>query len=114
MYSRISPYIGKMGDEAWNILRKENMRLLIYGNVPFLSSMMRKLAMLSESHISIHTYPEKGFCGMDCYTCGASIDSDAAVTYLVRRLSPSTLHRKLLQRRSGEILETEGVSECTY
>jgi S-adenosylmethionine decarboxylase len=25
--------------------------------------------MLSESHISIHTFPEKSYCAMDIYTC---------------------------------------------
>lgn len=25
--------------------------------------------MLSESHISIHTFPEKNYCAMDIYTC---------------------------------------------
>ncbi|WP_158735805.1 adenosylmethionine decarboxylase [Alteribacillus sp. YIM 98480] len=72
------------------------------------------LAMLSESHMSIHTYPEKGFCGIDCYTCGSSVNSDASISYMVRCLSPSTVHRKLLKRGSGRIEEAQGVSECTY
>ncbi|RSL33359.1 adenosylmethionine decarboxylase [Salibacterium salarium] len=72
------------------------------------------LAMLSESHMSIHTYPEKGFCGVDCYTCGETIDSDASISYIVDYLSPSSVHRKLLKRGDGEISEVEGVSECIY
>lgn len=28
------------------------------------------LALLSESHISIHTWPEKGTAAIDIYTCG--------------------------------------------
>ena len=28
------------------------------------------LALLSESHISIHTWPEKGTAAVDIYTCG--------------------------------------------
>ncbi|MGY4690878.1 adenosylmethionine decarboxylase [Salibacterium sp. K-3] len=72
------------------------------------------LAMLSESHMSIHTYPEKGFCGIDCYTCGASIDSDAAVDYLKEQLDPVDIHRKTLDRGNGKITAAEDASECTY
>ena len=32
---------------------------------------------LAESHISIHTFPEKGSCAIDVYTCG---DMDAKIT----------------------------------
>ncbi|WP_317981048.1 adenosylmethionine decarboxylase, partial [Paenibacillus glycanilyticus] len=32
------------------------------------------LVLLSESHLSIHTYPEKGFAALDCYTCGETVD----------------------------------------
>jgi S-adenosylmethionine decarboxylase len=28
------------------------------------------LCLLSESHFSIHTWPEKGEAAVDCYTCG--------------------------------------------
>ncbi|MFD2706691.1 adenosylmethionine decarboxylase [Salibacterium lacus] len=68
------------------------------------------LAMLSESHMSIHTYPEKGFCGIDCYTCGASIDSGEAVAHLKACLAPSGMQRRLLKRGGGDIIESEGVS----
>ena len=30
--------------------------------------------VLSESHLSIHTYPEEGFAAIDCYTCGEHVD----------------------------------------
>lgn len=28
--------------------------------------------VLAESHFSIHTFPERNFVSMDCYTCGAN------------------------------------------
>lgn len=28
------------------------------------------ILLLSESHISIHTYPEYGYAAVDCFTCG--------------------------------------------
>jgi S-adenosylmethionine decarboxylase proenzyme len=32
------------------------------------------VALLSESHASIHTYPEQGACFVDFFTCGTSCD----------------------------------------
>lgn len=59
--------------------------------------------LLSESHISIHTYPEKGYAALDCYTCGETIDPSKAVQYLVDQLSPTRVHTKLLLRGMGRI-----------
>lgn len=61
------------------------------------------LVLLSESHLSIHTYPEKGFAAIDCYTCGESVDPQVAVDRLVDALKPERVHAKKLIRGLGEI-----------
>lgn len=61
------------------------------------------LVMLSESHISIHTYPEKGFAAIDCYTCGETVDPELAVRHLIDVLRPQTAHVKKLIRGLGAI-----------
>ncbi|WCK53113.1 adenosylmethionine decarboxylase [Aneurinibacillus sp. Ricciae_BoGa-3] len=61
------------------------------------------LVMLSESHISIHTYPEKGFAALDCYTCGDTVDPQVAIDYLVSILEPKEFHAKKLIRGIGEM-----------
>ena len=40
------------------------------------------VAMLAESHISIHTWPENGMAVCDVFTCGDHTDPRAAVTYM--------------------------------
>jgi len=40
------------------------------------------LALLSESHASIHTYPETGRCFVDIFTCGTRADPELAMTLL--------------------------------
>ncbi|MEB3100402.1 adenosylmethionine decarboxylase [Ferviditalea candida] len=65
------------------------------------------LVMLSESHISIHTYPEKGFAAVDCYTCGETVDPQIAVDYLVSVLKPEKTYAKKLIRGMGELLVEE-------
>jgi S-adenosylmethionine decarboxylase len=61
------------------------------------------LVLLSESHLSIHTYPEKGFAAIDCYTCGETVDPQAAIDYLVDVLKPQRTYAKKLVRGLGEL-----------
>jgi len=61
------------------------------------------LVLLSESHLSIHTYPEKGFAAIDCYTCGETVDPQLAVDYLVSVLKPEKTYTKKLIRGLGDI-----------
>lgn len=44
------------------------------------------LALLAESHISIHTWPEVGYAAVDIFTCGRRAMPEQAGEYLVRRL----------------------------
>ena len=46
------------------------------------------VALLAESHISIHTWPEIGFAAFDVFMCGRC-DPHAAVPVLRRRFRPS-------------------------
>mgnify|MGYP001024349442 FL=1 len=45
-------------------------------------------AVVAESHISIHTWPEHGFATVDVYTCGDHTDPKAAFDYIVSALRP--------------------------
>lgn len=68
------------------------------------------LVMLSESHISIHTYPEHGFCAIDCYTCGEDVDPELAVDHLLRVLAPERTFGKKLIRGEGELRVTDALT----
>ncbi|KRF18714.1 adenosylmethionine decarboxylase [Paenibacillus sp. Soil787] len=62
------------------------------------------LVLLSESHLSIHTYPKEGFAAIDGYTCGKRVDPKIAVDYLVDILQPKKIYTKTLIRGSNEIV----------
>ena len=47
-------------------------------------------ALLAESHISIHTWPEKGIAKCDIFTCNSNNDPLAAIEYLKIRFQ--TIH----------------------
>ncbi|MBP1931601.1 adenosylmethionine decarboxylase [Ammoniphilus resinae] len=61
------------------------------------------LVLLSESHLSIHTYPEKGFAALDCYTCGETVDPEIAIGYMVKMLKPEKTYSRKLIRGVGEM-----------
>lgn len=67
------------------------------------------LVMLSESHLSIHTYPERGFAAIDCYTCGQTVDPQVAIDHLVAVLQPTQTYAKKLIRGVGEMTVEEPV-----
>ena len=48
--------------------------------------------VISESHISTHTWPEYGYAALDFYSCGNSGDPEKAVFYAVGAFGASTSH----------------------
>lgn len=44
------------------------------------------LGLLAESHISVHTWPERGYAAADVFTCGEHTLPERACELLVRRL----------------------------
>lgn len=47
------------------------------------------LALLAESHISIHTWPESGYIAIDVFTCGQHTQPEQACHYLVEAFQSS-------------------------
>ncbi len=46
------------------------------------------LAVLAESHISIHTWPEFGYAAIDVFTCGTRALPERACDHLIEVLKP--------------------------
>ena len=46
------------------------------------------VALLAESHMSVHTWPEAGFAAIDVFLCGAA-DPDRAVPVLTKAFAPA-------------------------
>ncbi|MDD8031675.1 MAG: adenosylmethionine decarboxylase [Acidobacteriota bacterium] len=50
------------------------------------------VVVISESHISTHTWPEKKYGALDIYTCGNNIDPEKAVIYAIEAFGATTSH----------------------
>jgi S-adenosylmethionine decarboxylase len=54
--------------------------------------------LLSESHASIHTYPEHRACFVDLFTCGESCSSEKFAALLEAYLKPQKAEKRLITR----------------
>ncbi len=57
--------------------------------------------LLSESHASIHTYPEHRACFVDLFTCGEQCSSKEFDRALREYLKPKVVEAKVLLRNEG-------------
>jgi S-adenosylmethionine decarboxylase proenzyme len=56
------------------------------------------IALLSESHASIHTYPDRRACFVDLFTCGTECSAEAFDDVLRQYLSPGRVNARILLR----------------
>jgi S-adenosylmethionine decarboxylase len=56
------------------------------------------LALLSESHISIHTWPEHGYSAVDVFTCGSHTNPQLACDFLKKSLECTGESVRTLER----------------
>lgn len=61
------------------------------------------LALLSESHASIHTWPELGYAAVDLYTCGDTTNTHKAAELLKEKLKAITTDEKELVRSTTKV-----------
>ncbi len=54
--------------------------------------------LLSESHASIHTYPEYGACFVDFFTCGTDTDARLFEEEISKYLKPKNVKSELKER----------------
>ena len=50
------------------------------------------VVVISESHLSVHTWPEVNYMALDIYTCGAHTEPMLAVNYVLEQVHADHIH----------------------
>lgn len=56
------------------------------------------VVVISESHLSIHTWPEYGYAALDVYTCGEKTDPWRAMEYAAEKFGATAIVRTEITR----------------
>ena len=56
------------------------------------------IALLAESHISIHTWPESNYSAVDIFTCGQNMMPELASQYLIESLLAKEHSLRVIER----------------
>ncbi|MCF8034836.1 MAG: adenosylmethionine decarboxylase [Desulfarculaceae bacterium] len=63
--------------------------------------------IISESHFTIHTWPEFGYAAIDVFTCGDVIDMDVAAETLRAGLEAGSMQKMMLSRGMLDLPEEQ-------
>ncbi len=62
------------------------------------------IALLAESHISIHTWPESSYSAVDIFTCGRNMLPELASQYLIEALQAEEHSMRIIERNPPAVL----------
>ena len=103
----------KLNDELYlrcvidNASKLANARVLNLVSHKFKPQGLTAIALLAESHLSIHTWPESGYAAVDIFTCGKNMKPELACEYLMQSLDASSHSLEKIRRRSPLDIEDQ-------
>ena len=99
---------GRLNDETFirdaveHAARDSRSRLLHLTSHPFQPHGVTAVALLAESHLSVHTWPEHGYAAVDLFTCGDEARPQEACRNLARRFDAGR-HRLSVIKRGADV-----------
>ena len=88
-------FIDNVFREACTIGSLTLLRMQLHQFEPFGVS---GVAVLAESHISIHTWPEKSYAALDIFVCGKNANPELALKYIEEQMEATSLNVKTFDR----------------
>jgi len=82
----------------YRTVKETNSTLLNLNAYKFEPQGVTSIAMLAESHISIHTWPEKNMAVCDIFTCGDESMPDKGVEYMREQLKATDIVSNQFER----------------
>lgn len=76
---------------------KMGANILQIADYKFEEQGLTMIVLLSESHLSIHTYPECNYCAIDCFTCG-SIDAMVGINNIINKFNLKDYKIQIINR----------------
>lgn len=64
----------------------------------FMPRGLTAVAILAESHLALHSWPEEDYVAIDAFTCGQSVRPDAGLEVLLAYLQPKHLSHSSIGR----------------
>lgn len=93
--------VEKLYEMMLEAAKKSGATVLDSAHYVFPGNGMTMVVLLSESHASIHTYPEHGSCFIDLFTCGDKCSHEKFDEFLRSYLKPQEVSSKVYIRHEG-------------
>ena len=96
----------KLNDESFlrctinNAAKLANAKVLNLVSNKFEPQGVTAIALLAESHLSIHTWPEEHYSAVDIFTCGQNMKPEISCKYLIQALMAKEHHLRIIDRNS--------------
>lgn len=93
--------INSLTEAMKHAIEKSNATILDSSSYTFPGNGVTMVFLLSESHASIHTYPEHNSCFVDLFTCGNTCSYEEFHESLCSYLNPRHVNQKVLIRHEN-------------
>ena len=94
----------KLNDESFlrcklnNAAKLANATVLNLISNKFEPQGVTAIALLAESHLSIHTWPEANYSAVDIFTCGQNMKPDLSCKFLIKALMAEEYFLRVINR----------------
>ena len=94
----------KLNDESFvrcslnNAAKLANAKILNLISNKFEPQGVTAIALLAESHLSIHTWPESYYSAVDIFTCGQNMNPEKACNYLIEAFTAEEHLLRIINR----------------